>query len=247
MSNGISGKVIIITGASGGLGEAAAIHLAKEGGIIVLVARREERLNAIAARIISDNGQAMALTGDVSSLDSIKDICRTVVETYGKIDVFINNAGIMPVSPLDRFKTEDWNQMIDINIKGVLNGIAASLPHMINQKSGHMINVSSMAGHRVMPGTAVYSATKFAVRAISEGLRMECKPHNIRSTVISPGAVQSDLLTTITEPDIADSVRESTKIAISPAAFAHAVAYAISQPQEVDINEIMFRPTQQVS
>jgi NADP-dependent 3-hydroxy acid dehydrogenase YdfG len=158
----------------------------------------------------------------------------------------LNNAGLMPHSPLERGKVEDWDRMIDVNIRGVLYGIAAALPHMKVQKSGHIINVSSVAGHLVRPGSAVYAATKHAVRVISEGLRQEVKPYNIRSTIISPGAVATELPQSITEPDVAKGIREFyEKFAIPAASFANMVAFAISQPDDIDINEILFRPTRQ--
>jgi NADP-dependent 3-hydroxy acid dehydrogenase YdfG len=167
------------------------------------------------------------------------------VQTYGRIDVMINNAGLMPSSPFERLKIDDWNRMIDVNIKGVLYGIAAALPYMKQQKSGHIINVSSVAGHKVRAGGAVYAATKHAVRALSEGLRQEVKPYNIRTTVISPGAVATELPNSVTEPDIAENMRKVYEIAIPAESFARAVAFAVSQPEEVDVNEILFRPTRQ--
>jgi len=167
------------------------------------------------------------------------------VQTYGRIDVMINNAGLMALSPLDRLKIDDWNRMIEVNIKGVLHGVGAALPHMKQQKAGHIINVSSVAGHTIHVGGAVYSATKHAVLALSEGLRQEVKPYNIRTTVISPGAVATELPNSVTEPDIAESVRTFYQIAISAESFARAVALAMSQPEEVDVNEILFRPTRQ--
>ena len=158
----------------------------------------------------------------------------------------INNAGLMPSSPLERLKIADWDRMIDVNIKGVLYGIAAVLPYMKQQKAGHIINVSSVAGHKVRPGGAVYSATKFAVRVLSEGLRQEVKPYHIRTTVISPGAVATELPNSMTEPDIAENFQKFyAEIAIPAESFARAVAFAISQPEDVDINEILFRPTRQ--
>jgi NADP-dependent 3-hydroxy acid dehydrogenase YdfG len=158
----------------------------------------------------------------------------------------LNNAGLMPHSPLERLKIDDWNRTIDVNIKGVLYGIAAALPHMKQQKAGHIINVSSVAGHKVGVGNAVYAATKHAVRALSEGLRQEVKPYNIRTTVISPGAVATELPNSITEPDVSESIHKFYEMFAIPAdSFARAVAYAISQPDDVDINEILFRPTRQ--
>lgn len=156
-----------------------------------------------------------------------------------------NNAGLMPQSPLERGKVEDWDRMIDVNIKGVLYGIAAALPHMKAQKSGHIINVSSVAGHKVRPGSAVYAATKTAVRVLSEGLRQEVKPYNIRTTVISPGAVATELPDSVTEPDIAANIRKAYEIAIPADSFANMVIFAMSQPEDVDVNEILFRPTRQ--
>jgi NADP-dependent 3-hydroxy acid dehydrogenase YdfG len=168
------------------------------------------------------------------------------VQTYGRIDVMINNAGLMPHSPLERLKIDDWDRMIDVNIKGVLYGIAAALPYMQQQKAGHIINVSSVAGHKVRPGSAVYAATKHAVRALSEGLRQEVKPYNIRTTVISPGAVATELPNSVTEPDIAENIHKFyEEIAIPADSFARAVAFAMSQPEDVDVNEILFRPTSQ--
>jgi NADP-dependent 3-hydroxy acid dehydrogenase YdfG len=167
------------------------------------------------------------------------------VQAYGRIDVMINNAGLMPQAPLERLKIDEGDRMIDVNIKGVLYGIAAALPYMKQQKAGHFINVSSVAGHKFGPGFAVYAATKHAVRALSEGLRQEVKPYNIRTTVISPGAVATELPDSVSEPDIAERVRKAYEIAIPAESFARAVAFAISQPEEVDVNEILFRPTRQ--
>jgi len=248
MTQGIEGKVIVITGASSGLGAEAARHLAAQGATLVLAARRAERIEALTRELDAPPAKAMAIATDVANRDSVQRLVDAAVHAHGRVDVLINNAGIMPVSPLERRKVDDWDRMIDVNIKGVLYGIAAVLPHMQQRRSGHIINVSSVAGHRVLPGSAVYSATKFAVRAISEGLRQEVKPYDIRTTVISPGAVATDILDGITEPDVARAVRASVAAhAMSPSAFARAVAFAISQPDDVDINEIMFRPTKQVS
>ena len=182
---------------------------------------------------------------DVTRREQVEALVAAAVERHGRIDVMINNAGLMPHSPLDRVKVDDWDRMIDVNLKGVLYGIAAALPHMQRRKSGHIINVSSVAGHKVRPGSAVYAATKHAVRALSEGLRQEVKPYNIRTTVISPGAVATELPDSITEPDIADSVRRIYEVAVPADSFARAVVYAMSQPDDIDVNEILFRPTRQ--
>ena len=239
----IKDKVVVITGASSGLGEATARALAKEGAKLVLGARRVDRLKALASEL--SLGDKAAVETDVSNYAQVKHLVDHAVKLHGRVDVVLNNAGLMPLSPLDRLKIEDWDRMIDVNIKGVLYGIAAALPHMKAQKSGHIINVSSVAGHKVRLGGAVYSATKTAVRVISEGLRQEVKPYNIRTTIISPGAVESELPDSVTEPDVAENVRKVYEAAIPADSFARAVVYAMSQPEDVDINEILFRPTRQ--
>ncbi len=244
MSNGIEGKVIVVTGASRGLGEATARHLAARGAKLVLGARRIERLRTLAVEV--GLGAQAAVETDVTHCDQVKRLVDTAVKAHGRIDVILNNAGLMPHSPLERGKVEDWERMIDVNIKGVLYGIAAALPYMKAQKSGHVINVSSVAGHLVRPGGAVYSATKHAVRVISEGLRQEVKPYNIRTTIISPGAVATELPDSITEPDVAAGIHQFyDEYAIPAEAFARVVAFAVSQPDDVDINEVLFRPTRQ--
>ncbi len=244
MSNNVEGKVVVITGASSGLGEATARLLSAQGATVVLGARRTERIQAVADELTGKGGKALAIQTDVTDIDQVQRLVDAV-QTYGRIDVMINNAGLMPQSPLERRKIDDWNQMIDVNIKGVLYGIAAALPYMQQQKGGHFINVSSVAGHKVRPGGAVYAATKHAVRVLSEALRMEVKPYNIRTTVISPGAVATELPNSVTEPDIAENIRKSYESAIPADSFARAVVFAMSQPDEVDVNEILFRPTQQ--
>jgi NADP-dependent 3-hydroxy acid dehydrogenase YdfG len=246
MSNNIEGKVVVITGASSGLGEATARHLSAQGATVVLGARRAERLQALVEELTASGAKALAVATDVTRREEVKRLVDSAVETYGRIDVIINNAGLMPHSPLERLKVEDWDRMIDVNIKGVLYGIAAALPHMIERKSGHFINVSSVAGHKVRPGSAVYAATKSAVLMISEGLRQEVKPYNIRTTVISPGAVATELPNSITETDVAEGINSFyEEYAIPADSFARAVAFAVSQPEEVDVNEILFRPTRQ--
>ena len=241
----IQRKVVVITGASSGLGEATARLLAGRGARPVLGARRTDRINALAQELKRGGTEAVAVTTDVTDSAQVQILIDTAVRAFGRIDVMINNAGLMPHSPLERRKIADWDRMIDVNIKGVLYGIAAALPTMQTQKSGHIINVSSVAGHKVRQGSAVYAATKHAVLALSEGLRQEVKPYNIRTTVISPGAVASELPNSVTEPDIAENVRKLYRGAVSADAFARMVAFAISQPEDVDINEILFRPTSQ--
>ncbi len=245
MSKNIEGKVVVITGASSGLGEATARLLSAQGASVVLGARRIDRIQSLADELTGSGGKALAIPTDVTYYDQVKRLVDAAVQTFGRIDVMINNAGLMPHSPLERLKIEGWNRTIDVNIKGVLYGIAAALPYMKQQKAGHIINVSSVAGHKVRPTSAVYAATKAAVLTLSEGLRQEVKPYNIRTTVISPGAVATELPNSVTEPDIAENVRKSYEIAIPAASFARAVAFAMSQPEEVDVNEILFRPTRQ--
>jgi NADP-dependent 3-hydroxy acid dehydrogenase YdfG len=244
MTENIKDKVVVITGASSGLGEAAARLLAREGARLMLGARRLDRLEALAGEL--SLGKDTIMQTDVTDVGQVRRLVDHAVKIHGRVDVIINNAGLMPHSPLERGKIEDWDRMIDVNIKGVLYGIAAVLPHMKTQKSGHIINVSSVAGHKVRAGGAVYSATKHAVRIISEGLRQEVKPYNIRTTIISPGAVATELPDSITEPDVAQAVRDMYQRTAIPAdSFARTVVFAMSQPDEVDINEILFRPTSQ--
>jgi NADP-dependent 3-hydroxy acid dehydrogenase YdfG len=244
MMENIQGKVVVITGASSGLGAATARYLSEQGAKVVLGARRVDRLESLAKELALPDGAVVQT--DVTDSDQVKRLVDRAVALHGRVDVILNNAGLMPHSPLERGKIEDWNRMIDVNLKGVLYGVAAALPHMKAQKSGHIINVSSVAGHKVRPGGAVYSATKAAVRVISEGLRQEVKPYDIRTTVISPGAVQTELPQSITEADVAKGIQDFYEVYAIPAEnFAHIVAFAISQPSEVDINEILFRPTAQ--
>jgi NADP-dependent 3-hydroxy acid dehydrogenase YdfG len=246
MSNNITGKIVVITGASSGLGEATARMLSAEGAAVVLGARRVDRLQELANELTRNGGKALAIATDVTDCAQVKALVDAAVNTFGRIDVMINNAGLMPHSPLERLKIDDWNRTIDVNIKGVLYGIAAALPYLKEQKAGHIINVSSVAGHKVSPGGAVYSATKTAVRVLSEGLRQEVKPYNIRTTIISPGAVATELPGSATEPDVAANLHKFyEEYAIPADSFARAVAFAMSQSDDVDINEILFRPTRQ--
>jgi len=246
MSQNIEGKVVVITGASSGLGEATTRHLSEKGAKVALAARRTERIESLADEINDNGGQALAVTTDVTEREQVDELVDKATDQFGRIDVMLNNAGLMPFAPLERRKIDEWEQMIDVNVKGVLYGIAAALPYMKEQESGHIINVSSVAGHKVMPNGTVYCATKHAVRAISEGLRQEVKPYNIRSTIISPGAVDSELPQSSSEEDMRETVETLYEENAIPAdSFARAVGYAISQPEEVDINEILYRPTSQ--
>ncbi len=238
----VGGKVVVITGASSGLGEAAARALAERGAKLMLGARRLDRLRSLAKEI--GQGDQAAVQTDVSDAMQVQQLVDAAVRAHGRIDVIINNAGIMPQAPLERLRVDEWDRMIDVNIKGVLYGIAAALPQMIRQKSGHFINVSSVAGHKVRGGGVVYSATKHAVRVISEGLRQEVKPHNIRTTIISPGAVDTELPNSISEADVAAGTKQFYAAQAIPAdSFARCVIFAMEQPEDVDVNEILYRPT----
>jgi len=245
MNTNIEGKVIVITGGSSGLGEATARQLASKGAAVVLGARRLDRLNAIAADIRAEGGKVEVLATDVSRVDDVKALVDKAVESFGQIDVLVNNAGVMPIAPLNETKVDEWDQMIDINIKGVLYGIAAALPLFESQGSGHFINLGSVAGRKVVsPGGTVYSGTKFAVRAISEGLRQEVGA-SIRTTIIEPGAIESELQFGSSHEASTQLLAEVYKGAIPALSVANAIAYAIEQPSDVDINEIVLRPTAQ--
>lgn len=246
MSNSIEGRVTVITGASSGLGAATARHLSARGANVVLGARRRERIETLAGELERAGAKALAVTTDVTDRTQVQALVDAAVQRFGRIDVLLNNAGLMQQSPLERLKVDEWDNMIDINIKGVLYGVAAALPHMQTQKTGHMIFVSSVAGHKVTPAGVIYSATKHAVRAIAEGLRQEAKPYNVRTTIISPGAVATELPSHITDPQSATGIQQFYEgFAIPAESFARAVAFAIEQPDDVDINEILFRPTRQ--
>jgi NADP-dependent 3-hydroxy acid dehydrogenase YdfG len=246
MSKNIEGKVIIVTGASSGMGEAAVRHLAAEGASVVLAARRNDRISMIANEITTAGGKAVSLATDVTNHKDMEKLAAVAMENFGQIDVLVNNAGVMPLSPIERLKIDEWEQMINVNFKGVLFGIAAVLPYMKKQRSGHIISTASVAAYKVFPASAVYSATKYAVRALSEGLRQEVKPYNIRTTIISPGAVKTELLQHISEIDV-QTVNQDyvSRVGVSPESFARMVAFAVSQPEDVDINELVFRPTAQ--
>lgn len=242
----IQGKVVVITGASSGFGAVTARYLAEHGAKVALGARRLDRLEEIAADIRAKGGEAVVAKTDVTKHAEVQNLVDTALSAFGRVDVMINNAGLMAIAPLDADKVEEWDAMIDINVKGVLYGISAALPVFRRQNSGHFINIASVAGHKVSaPGGTVYCGTKFAVRAISEGLRVEAGSH-IRTTIISPGAVDSELKLGSSDPQSAAAMAEFYKnTAIPTETIAHAIAYAISQPDNVDINEILLRPTAQ--
>lgn len=246
MSDNITGKVIVITGASSGMGEAAARHLAEKGAKVVLAARRVDRIEAIASELKQQGKEAIAVQVDVAKYEDVENLIRVTVKAYGRVDVLINNAGLMPLSRLDQGKVEEWNRMIDVNLRGVLHGIAAALPYMKAQESGHIINTASVAAHLIFPASSVYSATKFAVRALTEGLRQESAAHNIRATLISPGAVKTELLDHITDKEVQAVNQDYVEnVGVPAETYARMVAFAINEPEDVGVSEIIFRPTAQ--
>lgn len=245
----IKDKVVVISGASSGIGAAIAKHLAHFGAIVFLGARRLNKLTEVAEEINKNQGRAFTHVLDVTSLASWQRFKEFIFEKVDHVDVLVSNAGVMPLSRLELGHVKDWDNMIDVNIKGFLYGINCFLTEMTKRKSGHFINIASVAGHRVPlnNGSSVYSATKFAVRAISEGLRQEMTPYGIRTTIISPGAVQSELTHRINDPEVKKNIPLLLNIAISPNHIAKAVAYAIDQEEDCDVNEILIRPTAQLS
>src|SRR2546427_7007581 len=243
--SGTEGKVVVITGASSDIGEATALLLAERGAKVVLGARGLDRLEALADRIARAGGGAVYARTDVKRREDLSNLVKLACERYGKLDVLFSNAGVMPVSPLDELRVDDWDEMIDINIKGVLYGIAAALPVFRRQGFGHFVNTASTAGHKTVPNQAVYSGTKFVVRAISEGLRQEAGD-KLRVTIISPGFVQTNFADGVTNPEVkAQLAAARDKFAMPPAAIARAIAFAIEQPADIDVNEIVVRPTAQ--
>ncbi|MGE6573934.1 SDR family oxidoreductase [Paenibacillus xylanexedens] len=241
MSN-VKGKVVVITGASSGIGESTARLLAQHGAHVVIGARRMERLEALANSIRVEGGSVEYHSLDVTRLEEMQTIVDLAQTRYGRVDVILNNAGVMPLSPLESLKVDEWNRMIDVNIRGVLHGIAAGLPVMKKQGFGQFINIASIGAYAVSPTAAVYCATKYAVRAISEGLRQEVGG-DIRVTLVSPGVTESELADTISDEEARDLMKEYRRISIPASAIAQSILYAISQPAEVDVNEIVVRPT----
>ena len=241
----IKDKVVIITGASSGIGAVTALELAKNGAKLVLGARRVEKLKKVESEIFAFKAEVISVATDVSKSEDVKNLTKAALEKFGRIDVLINNAGVMHLSMFEALRVDEWDDMIDINIKGVLYGIAAVLPTMQKQKSGHIINISSVAGIKTAPTCGVYSATKFAVRTISEALRQEVGG-DIRSTVIMPGYVQSELKDSVKDPNVKGYVAGAyAQNEIPASSIANAIIYAISQPNDVDVNEITIRPTRQ--
>jgi len=239
-------KVVVITGASSGIGESTARLLARNGARVVLGARRKDRIDALVKDITALGGSAVGFKTDVMKRGDVEALVKGANDKHGRVDVIVNNSGLMPIAPMAALKVEEWDRMIDVNIKGLLYGVAAVLPIMQKQRQGHIINIASVAGFKVFaPGGTVYSATKFAVRAVTEGLRMEHKADNIRCTMISPGAVATELPEGSSEEGTRKNLRDFYKMAIPADSIARAIAYAIEQPSEVEIDEVVIRPTAQ--
>lgn len=234
-------KVVLVTGASSGIGAGIARELACAGARVVIGARRVDRLETLAAEIREMGGTVLVRELDVTDRASVAGFADAARQAFGRVDVIVNNAGIMPLSLMASMKVDEWDRMVDVNIKGVLHGIAAVLPEMTSRGSGHVINVASVGALEVSPAAAVYCATKFAVRAISDGLRQE--HDNLRVTCIHPGVVESELAQTITDPAAEEAMKTYRAIALQPDAIGRAVRYAVEQPDDVDVNEIVVRPT----
>src|SRR6266446_7867122 len=247
-TSNIADKVVVITGASSGIGESTAKLLARHGAKVVVGARRKDRIDAVVKEISGAGGKAIGFAVDVTKRAQVEALVKGAVDSFGRVDVIVNNAGIMPIAPIQLLKVDEWDRQIDVNIKGVLYGVAAALPQMQKQKSGHIINVASVFGIKVFaPGGTVYSATKSAVRALTEGLRVELHSENIRCTMISPGAVATELPEASSDEATRKNLREFYKsvVAIPAESVAKAIAYAIEQPADVEIDEIVIRPTAQ--
>jgi NADP-dependent 3-hydroxy acid dehydrogenase YdfG len=245
-TSSLADKIVVITGASSGIGESTARLLASKAAKVVLGARRKDRIDALVRDIRDAGGAATGFQTDVTKRDQVEELVQGAFREHDRIDVIVNNSGIMPIAPMAALKVEEWDRMIDVNIRGLLYGVAAVLPIMQRQKAGHIINTASILGFKVLaPGGTVYSATKFAVRAITEGLRIELKNDNIRTTMISPGAVATELPESSSEEETRKYLRELYQIAIPAESIAQAIAYALEQPAEVEIDEIVIRPTAQ--
>ncbi len=243
----LANKVVIVTGASSGIGYAAGLALAKEGARVACAARRTDRLDQLTTKIKKAGGHAIAVECDVAKRADVDRLASVTLDTFGPCDAIVNNAGVMPLSSMAECRVEEWDQMIDVNIKGVLYGVAAVLPTMVERKSGHIVNVSSVAGRRVFQAGAVYCGTKHAVHAITEGLRMELAQHNIRVTCIAPGLVETELSEHIANQDIKDRIQNTFREnhALQSEDIANAIVYALKVPGHVGINEMVIRPTWQ--
>ncbi len=247
-TSNIAGKVVVITGASSGIGASTAKLLAQQEAKVVLGARRKNRIDAVVKEISAADGKAIGFAVDVTKRAEVEALIQAAVDSFGRVDVMVNNAGLMPIAPMAALKVEEWDRMIDVNLKGVLYGVAGVLPIMQNQKRGHIINLASVFGIKVFaPGGVVYCATKSAVRALTEGLRIELHSKNIRCTMISPGAVATELPEGSSDEATRKNLREfyKTTMAIPAESIASAIAYAIEQPADVEIDEIVIRPTAQ--
>jgi len=244
----LSDAAAIITGASSGIGEATARLLADDGAAVALAARREERLTGLQADIEDEGGTAIVVPTDVTDRAQVQELADATLDAFGSIDVLVNNAGIMPLSLMKNCHEEEWEQMVDVNVKGVLHGIGAVLPVMLDQEQGHIVNISSVAGRRTFPGSAVYSGTKFFVRALSEGMRNELSPtHNVRVTSIEPGAVDTELPNTITDEELLAALQEGNEDMemMESIDIARAIHYAITAPERVNVEELLVMPTDQ--
>ncbi|MFE4499593.1 SDR family oxidoreductase [Rhodococcus sp. NPDC056743] len=238
-------KVVLITGASSGIGAATARKLAADGHRVFLGARRTEHLEHLVKELVDAGGTAAFRRLDVTDLDDFRSFVDAAHQQFGRVDVVVNNAGVMPLSPLGALKIDEWNRMIDVNVRGVLHGIAAALPLMESRGSGHFVNIASVGAYEVVPTGAVYCATKFAVRAISEGLRQESSG-DVRVTVVSPGVTESELAESISDSKAKEDMKAYRAVSIPAAAIANAIAFAVDQPSDVDVNEIVVRPAASV-
>ena len=241
----LSDSVAIVTGASSGIGEATAEALAKEGASVVLAARRVDELEALADRIATEGGEALAVETDVTAEDDIDDLVETTMDEYGRIDVLVNNAGVMLLEPLERADRSNLRQMVEVNLMGLMNLTHAVVPTMQKQDGGHIVNVSSVAGRETMASGSGYNATKFGVNAFTDAIRQELSPQDIRTTVIEPGAVDTELPTHIPDEQLLEQLAEMDVPTLAPEDIARGIVYATNQPEHVDVNELMIRPTGQ--
>ncbi len=248
MAGELEGRVAIVTGASSGIGAATAEAMARSGARVVLAARRRERIGAMAERLGEEGARVLALPTDVADAGQVEGMVAATLEAFGRIDILVNNAGIMPVAPLAEARVEDWSRMVDVNVKGVLFAIGAVLPHMLERRSGHVVNIGSLAGRRPFPGGTVYAATKFAVRALTAGMQLELSAaHGIRVTDVQPGVVETELMDHIPSTDIREGFTEGWRgrRKLTPEDVARAVLFAVTSPEHVNVNEILIRPTDQ--